>query len=152
MCIRDRFVKPTLVLFLILGAAVGAFSLYISPLSAEAGHVIEFKHRNRSDVTGIVPGVFTETRDGAGVYFVESYDAETDTFRNIFVYRAGEQDDVVVAATGYKTVDEKTNDDFLVLQHGSQYKGEAGDRHYTCLLYTSPSPRDATLSRMPSSA
>ena len=28
------------------------------------------------------------------------------------------------------------------------------DQHieYTCLLYTSPSPRDATLSRMPSSA
>ena len=26
-----------------------------------------------------------------------------------------------------------------------------GER-YTCLLYTSPSPRDATLSRMPSSA
>ena len=25
-------------------------------------------------------------------------------------------------------------------------------RGYTCLLYTSPSPRDATLSRMPSSA
>ena len=26
------------------------------------------------------------------------------------------------------------------------------DFYYTCLLYTSPSPRDATLSRMPSSA
>ena len=26
------------------------------------------------------------------------------------------------------------------------------DSHMTCLLYTSPSPRDATLSRMPSSA
>ena len=26
------------------------------------------------------------------------------------------------------------------------------DRMYPCLLYTSPSPRDATLSRMPSSA
>ena len=27
------------------------------------------------------------------------------------------------------------------------------DKHnYSCLLYTSPSPRDATLSRMPSSA
>ena len=25
-------------------------------------------------------------------------------------------------------------------------------KNYTCLLYTSPSPRDATLSRMPSSA
>ena len=28
----------------------------------------------------------------------------------------------------------------------------AGKRSYICLLYTSPSPRDATLSRMPSSA
>ena len=27
-----------------------------------------------------------------------------------------------------------------------------GDEKYSCLLYTSPSPRDATLSRMPSSA
>ena len=26
------------------------------------------------------------------------------------------------------------------------------DKRYDCLLYTSPSPRDATLSRMPSSA
>ena len=30
-------------------------------------------------------------------------------------------------------------------------EGYAGRRYY-CLLYTSPSPRDATLSRMPSSA
>ena len=29
---------------------------------------------------------------------------------------------------------------------------EMADRIYICLLYTSPSPRDATLSRMPSSA
>ena len=26
------------------------------------------------------------------------------------------------------------------------------DKHYSCLLYTSPSPRDGLLSRMPSSA
>ena len=31
------------------------------------------------------------------------------------------------------------------------YKHTVADDH-TCLLYTSPSPRDATLSRMPSSA
>ena len=32
------------------------------------------------------------------------------------------------------------------------YIGPQGIVHGTCLLYTSPSPRDATLSRMPSSA
>ena len=35
----------------------------------------------------------------------------------------------------------------LVSEYKSQLTG-----FYTCLLYTSPSPRDATLSRMPSSA
>ena len=30
--------------------------------------------------------------------------------------------------------------------------GYAGGQYFNCLLYTSPSPRDATLSRMPSSA
>ena len=36
------------------------------------------------------------------------------------------------------------------LQIGSDSDGDA--LYYNCLLYTSPSPRDATLSRMPSSA
>ena len=43
--------------------------------------------------------------------------------------------------------------------HGRYAEGLPGKRYYqgcddfdTCLLYTSPSPRDATLSRMPSSA
>ena len=31
-------------------------------------------------------------------------------------------------------------------------EGLPSKRYYGCLLYTSPSPRDATLSRMPSSA
>ena len=40
--------------------------------------------------------------------------------------------------------DEVFNDDLLIF--GTKDSGK------TCLLYTSPSPRDATLSRMPSSA
>ena len=53
--------------------------------------------------------------------------------------------------------------EMFVLPRGGEQLGELsthpGDRMYsvngrtgTCLLYTSPSPRDATLSRMPSSA
>ena len=33
-----------------------------------------------------------------------------------------------------------------------RYKAKGKVKEGTCLLYTSPSPRDATLSRMPSSA
>ena len=38
------------------------------------------------------------------------------------------------------------------LTHGTDYVGEHRAPWETCLLYTSPSPRDRTRSRMPSSA
>ena len=36
--------------------------------------------------------------------------------------------------------------------HKRQWTYERANDHYSCLLYTSPSPRDRTRSRMPSSA
>ena len=42
----------------------------------------------------------------------------------------------------------------MLVREGELAKADTNgyDAHSTCLLYTSPSPRDATLSRMPSSA
>ena len=40
----------------------------------------------------------------------------------------------------------------ITLDHAKAYELALKQRLYDCLLYTSPSPRDATLSRMPSSA
>ena len=38
------------------------------------------------------------------------------------------------------------------LQYFAQYHYDGVEKMYLCLLYTSPSPRDTDLSRMPSSA
>ena len=57
-----------------------------------------------------------------------------------------------------KTIDPKQVEEFLVLNpdflsNNSHILNSIEIVHETgCLLYTSPSPRDATLSRMPSSA
>ena len=50
-----------------------------------------------------------------------------------------------IAAAGYDGI-EIFEQDFIA------YDGSPRDVGNICLLYTSPSPRDATLSRMPSSA
>ena len=39
-----------------------------------------------------------------------------------------------------------------ITEFGADMVGNRFDKRLACLLYTSPSPRDATLSRMPSSA
>jgi lipopolysaccharide export system permease protein len=125
------FLKPLLVLFLIVGSLVATFSLYLSPLAIRAAESIEQEFRNRSEMSGIVPGVFTETRRGRGVYFVESFDAEADRYRKIFVYgSAFDREGVVVAASGYRYVDPESNDEFLVLQNGTRYEGNPGEPDY----------------------
>ena len=126
-----QFVRPMLVLFAVVGTMVALFSMYLSPLSAEITHGKEYEYRNRTDISGILPGVFTETRGGTGVYFVERYDAETDTFRDIFVYNGNDDEEgVVMARTGFRTVDQESNDDFLILKNGAQTRGAAGAAEY----------------------
>ena len=49
-------------------------------------------------------------------------------------------------------IESRLNEFGTVIPFVFGYLGEANKAVRTCLLYTSPSPRDATLSRMPSSA
>ena len=54
---------------------------------------------------------------------------------------------------GIKNCDENILEDKNLLDcHRKELIGNESAKDILCLLYTSPSPRDATLSRMPSSA
>ena len=72
------------------------------------------------------------------------YDTETSTYITL-----AEVKDLVMSGEAFVVRDAKTNDDLtrsILLQ--IILEEESGG----CLLYTSPSPRDRTRSRMPSSA
>ena len=51
-----------------------------------------------------------------------------------------------------KTEARRIASDFNHCQHFEEVEYIEGDEYKVCLLYTSPSPRDGLLSRMPSSA
>ena len=78
-------------------------------------------------------------------------------FRDV-MRKTRENDNALRAATtpGYLEKFQKANEtlDFIQknLEEYLETKRMGFPRFYFCLLYTSPSPRDATLSRMPSSA
>lgn len=133
-----RFIRPTFMLFLGVGSVVALLSLYLSPMSVEISHRKEREYRNRTDVAGLLPGVFTETRSGRGVIFVERYDRDTDTFHDVFVYNGnGEEESVVVAGVGERSFDEAAGSDFLVLKEGTQYRGAIGAAEYGVLDFES---------------
>lgn len=126
-----QFLKPVLVLIIIVGALVASLSLYLTPLAVRKGWQIEQEFRNRSEIAGVIPGIFIETRRGRGVYFVEQFHRDADRYENIFVYKSSfNREGVVVAKYGFKRVDELTGDEFLILKNGTRYEGNPGQPDY----------------------
>jgi lipopolysaccharide export system permease protein len=130
------FLRPTLYLFVILGIVIGGFSLYLSPLALRSGDDVEHEFRSLSDVSGIVPGVFTENMGGDGVYFVESYDSDKGLYRNIFAWvRSVESEGVVIASTAKKILAETGKGSYLLLYDGVRYDGRPGEFGYQSIEF-----------------
>ncbi len=127
------FIKPASILVAIVGIITATFSLYLGPLADRISRNIEEEFRNRSDISGVVPGTFAETKSGQGVYFVEDFNEEIKQYRDVFVYNGGNKEGVVVANNGFKTVDQQTQDEFLVLKDGTRYEGNPGDPDYAVM-------------------
>ncbi len=127
-----NFLKPIVVLVLIIGGLAALFSFYVSPLSVRYAEEIEEEFKTRSDITGIVPGIFMETRSGNGVYFVEKLNQATEIYDNVFAYSTTAEgaDGVVVAKQAFQRTDSRTHDQFLVLKDGTRYEGTPGEKEY----------------------
>jgi len=128
--------QPMLVLVLISVLLIGLFSTYLSPLSVRVSAQILQEYRSRSEISGIVPGVFTETRNGQGVYYAESFDKKNDRYLNVFIYDASpDRDGVVVSRYAHKAFDPVSEDFFLVLDKGTRYEGNPGDVRYRVISF-----------------
>jgi len=128
--------KPVTVLALLMVALVSLFSFFLTPLALKKGYEIENDYRQSSEVSGIVPGVFVESKTGQAVYFVEKYNRKEDFYENVFVYKnAFDREGIVVSNRAYKVIDSKTGDEFLVLKNGTRYEGTPGTAEYRVIDY-----------------
>jgi len=59
---------------------------------------------------------------------------------------------VAPPAESVKAYDRPSDDGSMIIVEWARPEKETAGHYYVCLLYTSPSPRDRTRSRMPSSA
>ena len=123
--------KPLLLLIIIVASLVALFSFWLTPLSLAKGYQIENEYRQRNDITGVIPGIFVESKTGNAVYFVEKYNKEAGEYENVFLYKNSfNREGVVVAERATQVLDQETGDEFLVLLDGSRYEGEPGTPEY----------------------
>ena len=91
--------RPTAFLILVGTVIVGGFSIVVGPMAVRAVGALEHELKTRTDIIGVSPGVFTETRAGRGVYFIEKLSKETDRYEGVFAWGSnGGTDGVVLAA------------------------------------------------------
>ena len=125
------FFKPVAVIAVCVTATVALFAFYLTPQALAKGFTIEAEYRNSSEVSGVVPGQFVETREGSGVYYVESFNRDKNYYENVFVYKNSfNREGVVVSAIGYRTLDPDSGHQFLVLKNGTRYEGTPGTPSY----------------------
>jgi lipopolysaccharide export system permease protein len=126
-----KLLKPLAFLVLLMGILVGTFAFYVTPQALAMGYTIEGEFRQSTEVSGITPGEFMETKKGSAVYFVERLNREENRYENIFIYKSSfQREGVVVSDIGYRTIEEETGEQFLILKNGTRYEGTPGTPSY----------------------
>jgi len=108
-----------------------ASSLYLSPWASTEIENIKHSAENRSELSLLSAGRFVESRDGTLIMYVEELSDDQRELMNVFVQsRKGGKKSVISSETGYRYIDEKSGDEFLVLVDGYRYEGEPGQDDY----------------------
>ena len=128
--------QASLTRFLLFWAPVvfiinAACSLYLSPWAAAESDRILHAAENRSELSLLSAGRFVESRDGSLIMYVEALSEDQRELKNVFVQsRKGSRKSVLASDTGYRYIDEKTGDEFMVMVNGYRYEGEPGQDDY----------------------
>ena len=141
-----RIVRERATLRQLIGAASEIVSQGHNPDGVEAGDLLSEAEKRFIDIAEDRP------RD-------EGFQAADELLRKAIdrIEELYESDgDITGVTTGFDELDEKTSGwqkaDLIIVAARPSMGKTAFALNMVCLLYTSPSPRDATLSRMPSSA
>ncbi|MBI1424414.1 MAG: LPS export ABC transporter permease LptF [Gammaproteobacteria bacterium] len=109
-------------------ALIMAFlSLYLVPWSESKTEIIYKQAKQRSTLESLSAGRFKELTKGEGVVYVQEYNPNDLRMKKIFMqhrvrHNDSIDDSIITAATGYRTFDKQTGDQFLVLENGFRYE------------------------------
>ncbi|MCW9023194.1 MAG: LPS export ABC transporter permease LptF [Gammaproteobacteria bacterium] len=134
--------RTVFIIGLLFALIQGSFTLYLAPWAeTHYAHLTE-KSKKSTDIEGVIPGRFNELTAGKGVVYVQTLDDERGELQNVFLQmnddsRKGDSPvgATIVAERAYKYQDEKTGDQFLLLENGSRYEGFPGDENFTVIQF-----------------
>lgn len=121
-----RIVRTVLMLGVVFAILVGWLSLYLAPWSEQQSEVLTKQSEQRGELESLSAGRFKELKKGEGVLYVQAYNQSELRMNNVFVqYNFRDQNAIISAESGQRTIDKKTGDRFLELHNGFRFDGPA---------------------------
>jgi len=124
----------TRVLFWLVPAVLvinGTFTLYVAPWATAKRDAVRHEAENRSELSLLVAGRFTESKSGKLVMYVEELSDDQRQLKNVFVQsRSRSRKSILSSKTGHRYLDKESGDEFMVMEDGYRYVGEPGQDDY----------------------
>jgi len=125
-----RWIKPILWFALPIAVFVAILSLLVTPWANRQASEFKARFEQRSDVSRVAPGQFRESSDGSRVFFVEGLTDDFSNVRNVFISSLDNGKLSLIVSRSGQLERQANGDQFLVLENGRRYEGEAGQPDY----------------------
>lgn len=125
-----RWIKPILWFALPIALFVAVLSLLVTPWANRQASEFKARFEQRSDVSRVAPGQFRESSDGSRVFFVEGLADDFSNVRNVFISSLNNGKLSLTVSRSGQVERQANGDQFLVLENGRRYEGEAGQPDY----------------------
>lgn len=131
----SSMLRAVLHLAIVGGLVVGALSLYLSPWARATAEQVKKESEDRMELSGVVPGGFTELRGADRILYAERVD-ERGALQGVFASDRGSPRPNILSAARALQQSGPAGERLLVLQDGSVYEGVAGEEDYRLLEFS----------------
>jgi len=109
---------------------------WVAPMASAAIDQVRIAAEERSDLAGVAPGRFLESRTGGQVFFIEGYTEDRSAMQGVFIRAMGpEGPEVVTARRAHSEQDPVSGQRYLVLEDGYRYRGRPGSSEFRILSF-----------------
>jgi lipopolysaccharide export system permease protein len=147
-----RWYRAVFVLGIPFALLVGWAVFYLAPWAVVQTESLRAEVKTRTELSGVTPGRFLESPDGARTIFVEHIDQASGDLKNVFIYSEVDgKSQLAVAARATVENDEASGKASIVLRDGHRYEGEVGSAVYTIAQFGAhgfalPAPGESAMS------
>lgn len=123
--------RPLFFISLPLTALLVWLSFSVMPMLEQVSDRVKADMRTRSELVGITPGRFIESKSAGRVLFIESLSEDKSAMRNVFIhFKNHGRSSVVTATRAEQVINPQTGQRYLELKNGFRYEGVPGEGEY----------------------